>query len=63
MKRTILCTKSVEEWPLSPEGRPYLDKVVYKPYPDVNTMVLALKSGDIDLTAKEIPVACKRIRK
>ncbi|HHT49938.1 MAG TPA: ABC transporter substrate-binding protein [Eubacteriaceae bacterium] len=52
--------ESVEEWPLSPEGRPYLDKVVYKPYPDVNTMVLALKSGDIDLTAKEIPVAAAR---
>lgn len=49
--------ESVEEWPLAPEGKPYLDKVVYKTYPDVNTMVLALKSGDIDLTAKEIPQA------
>lgn len=49
--------ESVENWPLAPEGRPYLDKVIYKPYPDVNTMVLALKAGDIDLTAKEIPHA------
>ncbi|MCR1899334.1 ABC transporter substrate-binding protein [Irregularibacter muris] len=52
--------ESVEQWPLSPEGRPYLDKVIFKPYPDVNTMVLALKSGDIDLTAKEIPAAAAK---
>jgi peptide/nickel transport system substrate-binding protein len=45
----------VDEFFLSPEGKPYLEKVIWKPYPDVNTMVLALKSGDIDLTAKEIP--------
>lgn len=49
--------ESVDEWFLSPEGKPYLDKVIFKPYPDVNTMILALKSGDIDLTAKEIPAA------
>jgi len=47
--------ESVDEWFMSPEGKPYLDKVIYRPYPDVNTMTLALKSGDIDLTAKEIP--------
>lgn len=45
----------VDEFQHSPEGKPYLEKVVFKPYPDINTMVLALKSGDIDLTAKEIP--------
>lgn len=45
----------VDDFIISPEGKPYLEKVVFKPYPDVNTMVLALKSGDIDLTAKEIP--------
>jgi len=47
--------EGVDNWFQAPEGKPYLDKVVFKPYPDVNTMVLALKSGDIDLTAKEIP--------
>ncbi|SKC76109.1 ABC transporter substrate-binding protein [Maledivibacter halophilus] len=52
--------ESVDEWFLAPEGKPYLDKVIYKPYPDVNTMVLALKSGDIDLTAKEIPAAAAK---
>lgn len=52
--------ESVDEWPLSPEGRPYLDKVVFRTYPDVNTMVLALKAGDIDLTAKEVPYAAAR---
>jgi len=50
----------VDEFFLSPEGKPYLDKVIFKPYPDINTMVLALKSGDIDLTAKEIPVAAAK---
>jgi len=52
--------ESVDEWFLSPEGKPYLDKVIFKPYPDVNTMVLALKSGDIDLTAKEIPATAAK---
>lgn len=52
--------ESVDEWFGSPEGKPYLDKVIFKPYPDVNTMVLALKSGDIDLTAKEVPATAAK---
>jgi len=47
--------ESVDEWPLAEQGRPYLDKIIWRIYPDVNTMVLALKSGEIDLTAKDIP--------
>ncbi len=47
--------ESVDEWFDSPEGRPYLDKVIFRVYPDVNTMVLALQRGEIDLTAKDIP--------
>lgn len=49
--------ESVDEWFDSPEGRPYLDKVIFRVYPDVNTMVLALQRGEIDLTAKDIPRA------
>ncbi len=45
----------VDEWFGSPEGKPYLDKVTFRIYPDINTMVLALKTGEIDLTAKDIP--------
>ncbi len=47
--------ESVDEWFDSPEGRPYLNKVTFRVYPDVNTMVLALQRGEIDLTAKDIP--------
>jgi len=50
----------VDEFFLSPEGKPYLEKVIFKPYPDINTMVLALKSGDIDVTAKEIPATAAK---
>ena len=47
--------KSVDQWFDAPAGRPYLDKIIFRVYPDVNTMVLALKRGEIDLTAKDIP--------
>lgn len=46
-----------DEWFDSPEGKPYLEKVMFRVYPDINTMVLALKTGEIDLTAKDIPHA------
>ncbi len=45
----------VDEWFDSPAGKPYLEKIIFRIYPDVNTMVLALKRGEIDLTAKDIP--------
>lgn len=45
----------VDEWFLSPEGKPYIEEIIYRVYPDVNTMVMALQSGEIDLTATNIP--------
>lgn len=48
--------ESVDEWFGSPEGKPYLDRIIYRVYPDLNTMVLALKTGEIDLTVTGIPV-------
>ncbi|MGM0420622.1 MAG: ABC transporter substrate-binding protein [Bacillota bacterium] len=45
----------VDEWFLSPEGKPYIEEIIYHVYPDVNTMVMALQSGEIDLTATNIP--------
>ena len=43
--------EAVDNWPLAEAGRPYLDRVIFRPYPDTNTMLLALRSGDIDITA------------
>lgn len=45
-----------ETW-LAPEGRPYLDKIQFRIYPDMNTMVLALKSGELDAIANPVPPA------
>ncbi len=52
--------ESVDEFFLSPEGKPYLDTLVYRVYPDINTMVLALRTGEIHVTAKEIPVSAAK---
>lgn len=49
--------EAVDQWFDAPAGRPYLDEVVYRVYPDINTMVLALLRGDIDLAANPIPPA------
>lgn len=49
--------EAVDEWYAAEAGRPYLDKVTFKIYPDINTMVLALQSGEIDVTAQDIPTS------
>lgn len=52
--------EAVEDFPLAPAGRAYLDQINFIVYADTNTMVLALQSGDIDLTVKEIPAMTAR---
>jgi peptide/nickel transport system substrate-binding protein len=52
--------EAVDEWFAAPEGKPYLDKVIFKIYPDINTMVLALQSGEIDVTAQDIPASAAK---
>lgn len=47
----------VEPYPLAPGGRPTLSKVVFKVYPDVNTEILALKNGDVDVIGNALPPA------
>ncbi len=42
---------------LAPEKKPYVDKVQFRIYPDMNTAILALKKGDIDAIANTIPPA------
>ena len=43
--------------PHGPRWDPTLSKVVFKVYPDVNTEILALKKGDVDVIANALPPA------
>lgn len=52
--------EAVDEWFAAPEGKPYLDKVIFKIYPDINTMVLALQKGEVDVTAQDIPASAAK---
>lgn len=47
--------EAVDSYPLVEAGRPNLDRVVFRVYPDVNTQVLALRSGELDLIANALP--------
>jgi peptide/nickel transport system substrate-binding protein len=49
--------EAVTPYPLAPGGEPTLEKVVFRVYPDVNTEMLALRNGDIDIVANAIPPA------
>ncbi|MGH8867453.1 MAG: ABC transporter substrate-binding protein [Actinomycetes bacterium] len=49
--------KRVTPYPFAPGGTPKVGKVVYKVYPDVNTEILALKNGDVDVVANALPPA------
>jgi peptide/nickel transport system substrate-binding protein len=45
----------VTPYPLAPHGKPTMSKVVFNVYPDVNTEILALKSGSVDVVANALP--------
>ncbi|HVJ53374.1 MAG TPA: ABC transporter substrate-binding protein [Aliidongia sp.] len=45
----------VDSYPMAPNGRPTLDEVVFRVFPDVNAEVLALRNGDLDLVANTLP--------
>jgi peptide/nickel transport system substrate-binding protein len=47
----------VTPYPFAPNGTPTLAKVVYRVYPDINTEILALKNGEVDLIANALPPA------
>src|SRR5699024_8930681 len=49
--------EAVDEWFAAPDGKPYLNTVTFRIYPDINTMALALQSGEIDVTAHDIPTS------
>ncbi len=47
----------VEDYPLVEGGTPYSAEVVYRVFPDVNTEILALQSGEVDVIANSLPPA------
>ncbi|MEU7631271.1 ABC transporter substrate-binding protein [Nocardia sp. NPDC049220] len=47
----------VTPYPLAPNNTPTVSKIVYRVYPDINTEILALKNGDVDLIANTLPPA------
>ncbi|MEQ4204220.1 ABC transporter substrate-binding protein [Actinopolymorpha sp. B9G3] len=49
--------EAVDSYPFAPGGKPTLDEVEFRVYPDVNTEVLALRSGELDIISNAIPPA------
>ena len=47
----------VEDYPFVEGGIPFSAKVVYRVFPDVNTEILALQSGEVDVIANALPPA------
>jgi peptide/nickel transport system substrate-binding protein len=51
--------KANENYPYAPEGGAAVGTVEYVIYPDVNTMLLALRNGDIDLMGTPVPASAQ----
>jgi len=47
----------VDDYPLVEGGTPSSAKVVYRVFPDINTEILALQSGEVDVIANALPPA------
>jgi peptide/nickel transport system substrate-binding protein len=47
----------VTPYPFAPNNTPTLQKIVYRVYPDINSEILALKNGDVDLIGNSLPPA------
>jgi peptide/nickel transport system substrate-binding protein len=47
----------VDDYPLVEGGKPLSAKVVYRVFPDVNTEILALQSGEVNVIANALPPA------
>ncbi|GIF73429.1 ABC transporter substrate-binding protein [Asanoa siamensis] len=47
----------VTPYPFAPNNTPVVSKIVYRVYPDINTEILALKNGEVDLIANALPPA------
>lgn len=51
--------KANENYPYAPDGGAAVGTVEYVIYPDVNTMLLALRNGDIDLMGTPVPASAR----
>ncbi len=51
--------KANENYPYAPDGGAAVGTVEYVIYPDVNTMLLALRNGDIDLMGTPVPASAQ----
>ncbi|MQA03754.1 MAG: ABC transporter substrate-binding protein [Streptosporangiales bacterium] len=49
--------KRVEPYPLAKGDTPTLERIVFRVIPDVNSEILALKNGDVDVIANTLPPA------
>lgn len=49
--------KRVDNYPLAENGRAAASSVVFRVYPDVNTEILALQSGEVNVIANALPPA------
>ncbi len=47
----------VDNYPFVEGGKPIASQVVYRVFPDVNTEILALQSGEVDVIANALPPA------
>jgi peptide/nickel transport system substrate-binding protein len=47
----------VKPYPFAPDNTPTAEKIVFRVYPDINTEILALKNGDVDIIANALPPA------
>lgn len=47
--------EKVDNYPLVDAGEATADEIVFRVYPDVNTEILALQNGDIDVIANSLP--------
>jgi peptide/nickel transport system substrate-binding protein len=47
----------VEDYPFVESGTPFAEQVVYRVFPDINTEILALQSGEVDVIANALPPA------
>ena len=51
----------VPNWPLANDGQgAYLEKVIFRIYPDPNALVLAMQNGEVDASGTALPVAAQK---
>lgn len=46
-----------DSYPFAPDGKVPVENLEFRVFPDVNTLLLALRNGDVDISAEPIPVA------